>query len=423
MKSWQSNIYLMLAASLVEIISILVIQPAWAEAKLENRDKLLQKGIDNLHQQIDTSNLGDRLNKLRCTQKSEVVQESGFYPTLTLPEDRGGNHISGFPPIHRGIKGGNSTCVHTVAQQANAVPITSVKANATDKGVEVILETPQGTQLQVTNRSTGNNFIVDVSGGQLRLQSGDAFTFRSEKPLAGITEITVTNIDANTVRVTVVGEKALPAVELFDDNAGLVFAVASQATAQQPPQTPQTEEQPAPRTPQEEPAPQQDEPIELVVTGEQDGYRVQNSSTATRTDTPLRDIPASIQVVPQQLLEDRNVRSVSEAIQTVSGVLEGGRYNFTPNGQFFLRGFTQGGNFRNGFRDAENYSGLTGIATIEQVEVLKGPASILFRAVEPGGIINVVTKQPLSEPYYKLGFDVGSYGYYLAQYRFLRSIK
>jgi iron complex outermembrane receptor protein len=45
--------------------------------------------------------------------------------------------------------------------------------------------------------------------------NSDAFTLKSEKPLAGITEITVTNIDANTEWVRVVGEKALPAVELF----------------------------------------------------------------------------------------------------------------------------------------------------------------------------------------------------------------
>ena len=74
------------------------------------------------------------------------------------------------------------------------IQITGVKANPTNKGVEIILETPLGTQLQVTNHSTGNNFIADVSGGQLRLPSGEAFTFRSEKPLAGITEIIVTNI-------------------------------------------------------------------------------------------------------------------------------------------------------------------------------------------------------------------------------------
>ncbi|WP_375514167.1 AMIN domain-containing protein [uncultured Nostoc sp.] len=64
--------------------------------------------------------------------------------------------------------------------------VTGVKANPTDKGVKIILETTVGTQLQVTNRSTGNNFIVDVSGGQLRLADGNAFTFRSQKPLEGI---------------------------------------------------------------------------------------------------------------------------------------------------------------------------------------------------------------------------------------------
>ncbi|MEH2276679.1 MAG: AMIN domain-containing protein [Nostoc sp.] len=141
----------------------------------------------------------------------------------------------------------------SLAPTTQVVPITSVKANPTDKGVEIILETPQGTQLQVTNRSTGNNFIADVSGGQLRLPSGEAFTFRSEKPLAEIAEITVTNVDANTVRVTVVGVAVMPTVELFDDNVGLVFGVASQATAISPPQQPQT---PASETPQEEPAAQ-----------------------------------------------------------------------------------------------------------------------------------------------------------------------
>ncbi|PHM06780.1 hypothetical protein [Nostoc sp. 'Peltigera malacea cyanobiont' DB3992] len=69
MKSWQPNIYLWLAASVMGIISTLVTQPAWAETKLENRDKLSQKGIDSLHQQMDTYNLGDRLTK-RGYQKS-----------------------------------------------------------------------------------------------------------------------------------------------------------------------------------------------------------------------------------------------------------------------------------------------------------------------------------------------------------------
>ncbi|WP_439566520.1 AMIN domain-containing protein, partial [Gloeocapsopsis crepidinum] len=71
------------------------------------------------------------------------------------------------------------------------VPVTGVQANPTAKGVEVILQTPQGEQLQVTNRNIDNNFIADIPNAQLRLPSGEAFTFRSEKPVTGITEITV----------------------------------------------------------------------------------------------------------------------------------------------------------------------------------------------------------------------------------------
>ncbi|WP_193197124.1 TonB-dependent receptor [Nostoc sp. MG11] len=293
------------------------------------------------------------------------------------------------------------------------IPITGVKANPTDKGVEVILETALGEQLQVTNRSTGNNFIVDVSGGQLRLPNGDAFTFRSEKPLAGITEITVTNIDAKTVRVTVVGDAQLPTVELFDDNAGLVFGINSTATATQPSQQPQTPEaqKPASETPQEEPAAQQDEPIELVVTGEQDGYRVPNTTTGTRTDTPLRDIPQSIQVVPQQVLRDQQVTRLDDALRNVPGVTQD--FNSGPYATYRIRGFEALNNnlLRNGQVDAGAGESVE-LSSVERVEVLKGPASVLFGLGNPGGSINIVTKRPLSEPFYAIDATVGSYSYY-----------
>ncbi|MDF5706904.1 MAG: TonB-dependent siderophore receptor [Nostoc sp. S4] len=289
------------------------------------------------------------------------------------------------------------------------VPITGVKANPTDKGLEIILETTVGTQLQVTNRSAGNNFIVDVSGGQLRLPSGDTYIFRSEKPLAGITEITVNNFDANTVRVTVVGEKALPTVELFDDNAGLVFGITSAATATQSPQTPQAEQKPALPTPQQEPAAQQDEPIELVVTGEQDGYRAQDASTATKTDTPLRDIPASIQVIPRQIIEDRAVTQVNQALQNVSGVNASVYQGVTE--QINIRGFDTGSYFKNGSANPFQYDLVT-TDNLDRIEVLKGPAGVLFGQGSPGGIVNLVTKKPLNEPYYNVSFSAGSFGLY-----------
>ncbi|MEA5620085.1 TonB-dependent siderophore receptor [Cronbergia sp. UHCC 0137] len=279
----------------------------------------------------------------------------------------------------------------------STVLVTGVKASPTDKGVEVILETTQGEKLQVTNRSEGNNFIVDIPNAQLHLSSGEAFTFRSEKPTAGITEISVTNIDANGVRVMVLGEKVLPTVELFDGDEGLIFAVASTTTATQPPQTPQ-----------EEPTAQQDEPIELVVTGEQDQYFTPNSSTATRTDTPILKIPQSIQVIPRQVLEEQQVTRLEEALQNSSSVV----YNGTDTGSdlnYSIRGFDQAPVLQNGFRQYD-FAEIPEVANIERIEVLKGPASILYGEIQPGGLINIVTKQPLSEAFYQGELQFGSDG-------------
>ncbi|MFN6534904.1 MAG: TonB-dependent siderophore receptor [Nostoc sp. EkiNYC01] len=310
------------------------------------------------------------------------------------------------------------------------VPITGVKANPTQTGVELILETPLGEQLQVTNRSTDNNFIADIPNAQLRLPNGDAFIFRSEKPLAGILEITATNLDANTVRVTVVGENALPTVELFDDDTGLVFGVTSAAaTAQQPPQQPETPQaqqppnqtpqqpetpqaqQPTNQTPPEESTAQSDEPIELVVTGEADGYRVTDTTTGTKTDTPLRDIPQSIQVIPQEILRDQQITGLDDALRNVPGVSES--FSSAASNFFSIRGFDAAATnlLRDGLVDPLAGQ-LNELTSIERVEVLKGPASVLFGLGNPGGVINLVSKRPLSDPFYAIDATVGSYSFY-----------
>ncbi|MBW4643935.1 MAG: AMIN domain-containing protein [Goleter apudmare HA4340-LM2] len=117
---------------------------------------------------------------------------------------------------------------------SEVIQVTGVQANPTDNGVEVILQTTKGEQLQITNNSAENNFIADIPNAQLRLPSGDGFTFRSQNPIEGITEITVTNLDTNTIRVTVAGETGLPTVELFDGDEGLILGFTPAATAMQP---------------------------------------------------------------------------------------------------------------------------------------------------------------------------------------------
>jgi iron complex outermembrane receptor protein len=302
------------------------------------------------------------------------------------------------------------------------VEITGVKVNPTDKGVEIILETPKGEQLQVLPKSEGNSYIVDIPNTQLRLPTGG--TFNSRNPVAGITTISVTNQDANTIRVTAIGETGVPQFELFDSDEGLIFGFTpTTSSAQTPPSLPQTPtpptqptQQPESETKPEKPVPGNDEPIELLVTGEQDGYLVPNSITGTRTDTPVLDIPQSVQVIPQQVLKDQQVTSLEEAVRNVSGVFgdssEGRGFSFN------IRGFEGAPVLRDGFRafglngnqDSQSQS-FAEIANIERVEVLKGPASILFGQIEPGGLVNAVTKKPLNEPFYEAELQVGSRGF------------
>lgn len=283
--------------------------------------------------------------------------------------------------------------VQTPTISANVVLISGVRANPTDTGVEVILETTQGEQLQVINRSGGNNYIADISNAQLRLPNNDAFAFRSENPTAGITEITVTNLDANTVRVTVTGEAALPTVELFDSDEGLVFGIVTAASAAQQPQTPAED----------------DELIEILVTGEQDGYRVPNTATVTRTDTPLRDIPQSIQIIPQEVLRDQNA-DIVRALLNAPSVRNSAPANFDTL-RIQVRGFFTSPTL-NGFKDSLSSNVGPELTGIERIEVLQGPNAILFGSSSPGGTVNFATKQPLRDPFYFVEATAGSFNFY-----------
>ncbi|WP_414526611.1 TonB-dependent siderophore receptor [Nodularia chucula] len=290
---------------------------------------------------------------------------------------------------------------------SEVIQVTGVEANPTDNGVEVILQTTQGEQLQITNNSADNNFIADIPNAQLRLPSGDGFTFRSQNPIEGITEITVTNLDTNTIRVTVTGEAGLPAVDLFDSNEGLIFGFTPAATAMQP-----EAEQPTSETPQEEPVVQGDKPIELIVTGQQDNYRVPNATSATRTDTPLRDIPQSIQVVPQQVIRDQQATRLIEVLQNVPGVVQGGVSPRTYGNSFNIRGFNSSDQILvNGLPDPTNQNAGFG-SNVERVEVLKGPASVLYGQGGLAGKVNLVTKRPLLEPFYEIEASAGSFNFY-----------
>ncbi|MEO1377181.1 MAG: TonB-dependent receptor, partial [Cyanobacteria bacterium J06635_10] len=287
------------------------------------------------------------------------------------------------PPISPLIKGG---------LKGSTVPITGVKTNSTDKGLEIILQTPQARQLQVVNRSSGNDFIADIPNAQLQQASGDAFKFTSEKPTEGITEITVTNLNANTVRIAVKGETALPKVELFDSGEGLIFGLAPAAsTAQNSQGEGQRDGSPAPsETPSEKPAQptaDTDEVIELIV-------------SASRTEEDVQNVPRSVTVITREQIEEQSTvnRDLTSILaNTVPGLGPSAESQQSVNQT--LRGrpplvLIDGVPINSNIDNDSSIARLRRIdtAAIERIEIIRGP-SATYGDGAAGGVINIITRK------------------------------
>jgi catecholate siderophore receptor len=136
------------------------------------------------------------------------------------------------------------------------------------------------------------------------------------------------------------------------------------------------------------------------------GYRATQSSTFTKTDTPLKEVPASITVVPEQLMKDQAMQSMGDVFRYVPGVLmhqgEGNR------DQVVLRGNSTTADFYvDGIRDDAQV--FRDLYNLERVEVLKGPAGMAFGRGSAGGVVNRVTKRPIFEHVGDVSLTFGSY--------------
>ncbi|WP_338763425.1 TonB-dependent siderophore receptor [Massilia sp. METH4] len=132
-------------------------------------------------------------------------------------------------------------------------------------------------------------------------------------------------------------------------------------------------------------------------------YNVPTSTSAMKIDAPLRDIPQTVNVIPEQLLRDQAVLSMEDAMKSVPGV--GLSHGDGQRDQVTLRGFSAiSDQFVDGFRDDALY--FRDMSNVERIEVLKGPAAVLYGRGSSGGLINRVTKRPgtnLSEVAVRVG--------------------
>ena len=144
-------------------------------------------------------------------------------------------------------------------------------------------------------------------------------------------------------------------------------------------------------------------------------YNVNTTVTSLKVDADALVTPIASEALTQQVLRDQQAVRVEDVLEYVSGI------ETAPNGQsavgFSIRGLPTYQYYVDGVRVAPdlNHDGFRELANVESIEVVKGPLSTLYGRTEPGGLINVVTKQPLAQSYLSLDQQIGSFNRHRTQ--------
>ena len=131
-----------------------------------------------------------------------------------------------------------------------------------------------------------------------------------------------------------------------------------------------------------------------------ESYAAPDSFAATRTDTPLIETPVSAQSITRQALQDAGAETFADAYDYLAGVTRDNTQGGLQGDEYIVRGFDTDNILFNGNRTSS--ASTLDIANVERIEALRGPTAVLFGKGDPGGLINVVTKQPLSETRYEV---------------------
>ncbi|STR55353.1 ferrichrome-iron receptor [Klebsiella oxytoca] len=134
--------------------------------------------------------------------------------------------------------------------------------------------------------------------------------------------------------------------------------------------------------------------------------------SATKTAAEIVKTPQSVSVVTRDQMRALDVTSVSQALRYSAGVFTEYRGSSNRNDEVFVRGFSYVPKFLDGLSYGATASSQTGTFDpwlLERVELVRGPASVLFGQVNPGGLIAMTSKRPVSQPIHELQFRTGNH--------------
>jgi len=278
-------------------------------------------------------------------------------------------HPSTHPPIHPILReAATASTTHPLATtvsewmaqiEASLTQITAVRVDATETGLQVILETAEGDLAAPTTQAVGNALIADIPNAVLALPEGDAF--EAFGPAEGIALVAVTNEPGDRVRVAITGTDAPPIAQVSTTAQGLVLGL----TLGTPTETARD-----------------DDRIQVVV-------------TATRTEEEITRVPRSVTVIEREELDTQT--TLPQNLRELLGREVPGFNPPSPQGDdrgllrgrdvsYLIDGIPVGGGFARSQRQI-------GLDAIERIEVVRGPNAI-FGARATGGTVNIITRRP-----------------------------
>lgn len=148
----------------------------------------------------------------------------------------------------------------------------------------------------------------------------------------------------------------------------------------------------------------------MVVTGRDYGYKADTNSTSMRMEATQLETPGQVSVIDEQLIDEQRASTLGEVLKNDSSISEGSKS--TNRERFYLRGFELSSSssfLRDGVQHWSHYR--QPIELLERVEVVKGPAGLLYGKSTPGGLVNMISKKPTYETQVTISQDIGSNNY------------
>ncbi|KAA8997711.1 TonB-dependent siderophore receptor [Affinibrenneria salicis] len=140
------------------------------------------------------------------------------------------------------------------------------------------------------------------------------------------------------------------------------------------------------------------------------GFVAKQSLAGTKTATDINKTPQSISVVTRDQMDAQDVSSVSQALRYTPGVFTEYRGGSNRYDELYIRGFSYAPRFLDGLSYGNSASSQNGVIDpwlLERVEVVRGPASVLYGQVNPGGLVSMTSKRPVAETIRKVQFKTG----------------